>query len=135
MSTKNQYSGTVKDATTLAKKLVSTLRGGEVIALYGPLGSGKTTFTKALAKLLKFKGTVTSPTFTLMQTYKGKLASGQPLYIHHLDLYRLSGSREAILSGITEHWGQADSISLVEWADKAEDLIPKDAIRITFNSL
>jgi tRNA threonylcarbamoyladenosine biosynthesis protein TsaE len=90
---------------------------------------------KHLAKLLSYSGHVTSPTFTLLQTYKGKTSAGSPLYIHHLDLYRLESAEEALLSGIVEPWGEPNSVSLIEWADKETNLLPKNTIGITFTPL
>lgn len=127
---------TVENAESLAKTIASTITGGEVFALTGGLGAGKTTFAKHLAKALGYKGRVTSPTFILNQTYTGKNPSNNArLFIHHLDLYRLENADEVVQSGLTEHWGQPNSITIIEWADKAPKIIPKNAIAIHFQSL
>lgn len=124
---------TVKDTEYLANAIAKTITGGEVFALIGPLGSGKTTFTKHLAKALGYKGRVSSPTFVLLQTYPCKNPiNNQKLFIHHLDLYRVEDASEAVQSGITEQWGLPQSVTVVEWADKAPSLIPKNAITIYF---
>ncbi len=127
------FSTTVKNTEALAKTIAKTVTGGEVFALIGPLGAGKTTFTKHLAKALGYAGRVSSPTFVLLQTYPCKNPKNNgTLFIHHLDLYRIEDASEAIQSGITEQWGAANSVTIVEWADKAPSLIPKNAITIHF---
>jgi tRNA threonylcarbamoyladenosine biosynthesis protein TsaE len=131
-STKFTYQTTVASCQSLAKDIAKGITGGEVFALIGHLGAGKTTFVSFLAKALGAKEQVSSPTFVLMQTYKGKTTSIQPLYIHHLDLYRIDSPEEVIQSGLTEHWGDVNSITLIEWADKAPSLLPKNTITINF---
>ncbi|QQS22925.1 tRNA (adenosine(37)-N6)-threonylcarbamoyltransferase complex ATPase subunit type 1 TsaE [bacterium] len=128
--TRIKLSQAVKKADILAKKL----RGGEVLALSGNLGSGKTTFTKALAKGLGVAKTVTSPTFVIMQQYKTKLktASKQPVWLYHLDLYRANSFAEVEDLGLKELWGRPEVITVIEWSEKIEKYLPKQAIRLNF---
>lgn len=124
---------TVAETEKLAQTIAKSITGGEIFALIGPLGAGKTTFAKHLAKALGYVGRVSSPTFVLLQTYTGTNPKNKTrLFIHHLDLYRIENASEAVQSGITEQWGDPHSITLVEWADKAPSLIPKNAITIYF---
>ncbi len=133
---KKHIFSTVQQAQKLAKQLAKNIKGGEVFALIGPLGAGKTTFVQHFAKELGVKTKVTSPTFVLMQTYKAKKPKNfQPLVIHHLDLYRLQDSQEVLNSGLTEFWASPGSITLIEWADKARALLPKSTITINFYPL
>ena len=74
------------ETRTLARRLAAGLKGGDVVCLRGPLGSGKTRFVQGLAAGLGFKGRVTSPTFTLVREYQGK-----KLRLYHLDLFRVAG--------------------------------------------
>ncbi len=131
----NKIETTVAKTATLATKLAGKISGGEVFALIGPLGAGKTTFVQHLAKSLHYKGKVTSPTFVLMQTYAGKTNTKKPIFINHLDLYRLEKEIDIVHSGLTEQWGAPHTVTLIEWADKAPNLLPKNTTTIFFKTL
>jgi len=105
----------------LAKKLVA----GDVVALFGDLGSGKTTLVRGLVRGLGAgKSTrVTSPTFVLLNIYKGRL----PVY--HFDFYRLADAGSIYEIGCSEYFA-AGGISVVEWADRARELLPPETIKI-----
>lgn len=98
--------------------LASELRPGDVLALRGDLGAGKTHLTQGIAAGLGYAGAVTSPTFTLVHEYRG----GR-LPIFHFDFYRFDSAAEAEQIG---WWGylDEDGICIVEWADKFPELIP-----------
>ncbi len=100
---------------------------GAVLALEGDLGSGKTTFTQALALALGVRRPVTSPTFTLVCEYP--LPGGGRLV--HMDLYRLGGESDLDSLGFHEYL-QSGDIVCIEWPDRAGDEIPPDAIRMHF---
>lgn len=107
--------------------LSSRLRGGEVVALCGDLGAGKTHFAKGVvAGLGGDPQEVSSPTFTLVHEYRdGRL----PVY--HFDFYRLEAASE--LRGIGwEDYLREDGVLVVEWADRFLEELPKDAIRVRF---
>ena len=91
------------------------LKGGEIIALVGHLGSGKTTFIKGLAKGLGVKDTITSPTFVLMKIYKTKHKSIRKFV--HVDCYRVPGIELASI-GLTDYLNQPDTVVAIEWAEK-----------------
>ena len=103
----------------VAATLGRTLPRGCVIALHGTLGAGKTCFVKGLAAALGIQHPVTSPTFTIINEYKGRV----PLY--HIDLYRLSGSDEALALGL-EDYLFGDGVTAIEWPDRAADLLAGD---------
>jgi tRNA threonylcarbamoyladenosine biosynthesis protein TsaE len=111
---------------TLAARLASNVRPGDTILLDGPLGAGKTTFTRAFLRALTSDPTldVPSPTFTLVQTYD--TPKGQ---VFHYDLWRIDGP-----DALAElDWDTAlDAIALVEWPDRLQDQRPQDALTITF---
>ena len=109
----------------LGEKLAPKLDAGDVIVLNGDLGAGKTTFTKGLAKGLGVKQTIKSPTFTIIREYEG---GRLPLY--HMDVYRLeNGGAEDL--GLEEYF-DGDGVSVVEWAQFAEDELPPDYLSLSF---
>ncbi len=116
---------------TLAKEIAKKLKGGEIFALFGTLGAGKTTFVKAIGKELKIKNHITSPTFALLNCFPVKLKNKQIL-VYHLDLYRTAGFAEAKTLGLTEFWGQSHTITFIEWADKIKRHLPKKTKIIKF---
>lgn len=127
---------TVKQAKSLAKEVAKGLSGGEILGLVGPLGAGKTTFTQALAKELSVKAHPRSPTFILMQSFGALLPKGKrKVTLHHLDLYRLAGSKEISALGLEDFLGKPNSVTVIEWADKAKGLLPKKTVYIQFQSL
>lgn len=111
----------------IAEKLARTLRPGDMIALSGDLGSGKTTFTKGIGKGLGVKDSkrINSPTFVLIKEYSGKI----PLY--HLDLYRLDALKE-IENLAVEEYIYGTGVTVIEWAEKIECLLPKKRISVRF---
>lgn len=113
----------------LAQKLAGFLKKGNVLGLIGELGSGKTTFVKGIAKGLKIKeGNVVSPSFVLIREYQGSL----PLY--HFDLYRLNYVEEVELLGYEDYF-YGEGITCVEWAEKIENLLPTEYLKIKFDIL
>ena len=115
-----------KDTIAFAKKFAQTLKGNEIIALWGTLGMGKTVFAKAvIQELTGRKEEVPSPTFTLLQTYDTPLAE-----VFHFDFYRLKNPEEAYEIGIEDAF--KDGISLIEWPEKIGALLPRQAINIYF---
>ncbi len=126
----------LKNARTFARQVAEGLKGGEVLALIGPLGSGKTTFTKALGRRLGIKKNMPSPTFALMHFYKASLpktGSGKkPILLYHLDLYRTKSFAEADQLGLHEFWGKKDTVTVIEWADKIKRHLPKKTRIIEF---
>jgi tRNA threonylcarbamoyladenosine biosynthesis protein TsaE len=120
----NQFefkSNGTEETAQLAAKLAHQLKPGDVIALEGDLGAGKTTFTKGLAKGLDIKKTVNSPTFTIIKEYHGKL----PLY--HMDVYRVTDTLEDL--GFDEYF-EGDGVTVVEWAHLIEDQLPAERLTI-----
>lgn len=104
-------------------KLGRTLPPGSVVALSGPLGSGKTTFTKGIASAIGVEEIVTSPTFTLINEYAGTI----PLY--HIDTYRLEGIGEFQEIGGEELLYDM-GIAVIEWSDKIASLLPADHVKV-----
>jgi tRNA threonylcarbamoyladenosine biosynthesis protein TsaE len=103
---------------------------GQIVALHGDLGAGKTQFVKGLVAGLGSNAAVTSPTFTLIHEY-----SGGRLPVYHFDFYRLENRAAALRLGLEEYFS-GDGVSVVEWADRFPDLVPPEAqwIRFTMKS-
>ena len=120
---KKHFSKNPEETWKIAKEFSKTLSNSAVRALHGDLGAGKTCFIQGLAQGLGIKEPITSPTYTLIDEYTGKKN------LVHMDLYRLSNSLEAIGIGLEEYFNQ-DSIIAIEWAERAEDLLPKNIIHV-----
>ena len=131
----NYLAGLVLKNETATKRLAGGLAdiamAGDVICLYGDLGAGKTNFARAFIRsLTSEREVVPSPTFTLVQTYPMKRNSNM-VDIYHIDLYRIRDPVELIELGLQEAFQQG--ISLVEWPECAEDILPSDRLKIYFD--
>ena len=104
------------------------LTAGDVIALYGSLGAGKSALARALiSKLCPYEADIPSPTFTLVQTYD--MPDGTPLW--HLDLYRIESPNDAIELGIED--ALLDAVCLIEWPERLDALLPDGCLSIHIN--
>ncbi len=108
----------------LAEKLAAFLSAGSLITLSGQLGAGKTTFTQGLARGLGVERRVTSPTFTILKIYQGRL----PLY--HIDAYRLEGLDQDL--GFEEYIS-GEGVCVIEWSNFIADILPAECINIEFS--
>lgn len=132
---KRRYKITFAQMPQTALEIAHAVRGGEIFALIGPMGSGKTSFVKIVAKAFGIRQRVTSPTFTLLNSYtlpKTKKIGAQLRFLHHLDLYRTKNVNEILQLGVTDIWGQPDSVTFIEWADMMDKHLPKQTIYIYF---
>lgn len=111
------------DTARLAARLAPHLVAGDVIALAGDLGAGKTSFARGLLGALGHMGEVPSPTFTLVQVY-----DDLPTPVWHVDLYRLAIADDLVELGLAE--AMAGAIVLIEWADRAARLLPADRLEL-----
>jgi tRNA threonylcarbamoyladenosine biosynthesis protein TsaE len=118
---------TVEETQALAEQVGALVLPGDVFCLSGDLGAGKTTFTQGLARGLGITEPVSSPTFTIIKEYdEGRL----PLY--HMDIYRLGEQAAQENLGYDEYFF-GEGVSVVEWAEWLEDLLPEDRIMLTIS--
>ena len=121
-------SNSAEKTESFGRQFAGKVKRGDVLALAGELGSGKTQFVKGLAAALGATTSATSPTFTLIHEY-----SGGRLPIYHFDFFRVEDSASAERLGLDEYFF-GDGVSVVEWADKFSDLIPENALWISFET-
>ena len=107
--------------------LGENLRPGDVVCLNGDLGAGKTTLTKSIAKGLGIDDYVTSPTFTIVNEYYGKID------LYHIDTYRLDDMVDVDYLGFDEYF-YSDGVTIVEWAEKIRDALPEEYMEINIKS-
>ncbi len=120
-----------EETQQIAKDLAKDLSSG-VIALSGELGAGKTTFTQGFAEGLGIKDKIISPTFVLIRQHP---IPNTKQVLYHIDLYRLESEEEFKLLGLNEIVNNPDNIVLIEWAEKAKNLLPKNTIFIDFKTI
>jgi tRNA threonylcarbamoyladenosine biosynthesis protein TsaE len=119
-------SESAEETAAFGRERARAIRSGDVLALSGDLGSGKTQFVKGIVAGLGSDAVVTSPTFTLLHEY-----SGGRLPVYHFDFYRLEDRAAALRLGFDDYFF-GNGVSLIEWADRFPDLIPPDADWIIF---
>jgi tRNA threonylcarbamoyladenosine biosynthesis protein TsaE len=117
-----------EDTRAAGERLAHTLRPGDVVALTGDLGAGKTCFVQGLARALNATTWPTSPTFVLVNEYRADLP------IHHVDAYRIAAPTEMIDIGLPELI-DGDGVTVIEWADKVQPLLPDRTIHVTIEGV
>ncbi len=115
-------SKSVEDTEKFAEEFSKSLTGSEIIAMYGDLGAGKTSFTRGLAKGLEVEQTVTSPTFAIVNEYSGNY----PLY--HFDMYRIENWDDLESIGFFDYINTG--IIIIEWSENIEGALPSGVIRV-----
>ncbi|OGC78231.1 tRNA (adenosine(37)-N6)-threonylcarbamoyltransferase complex ATPase subunit type 1 TsaE [candidate division WWE3 bacterium RIFOXYD1_FULL_39_9] len=124
-----------EETKELATKLAKNIKPGMVLALYGDLGSGKTTFTRFLVEALGFTSKVQSPTFVIARRYTHDDGSGKTEIkeIRHLDFYRLQSKQELEVLDMEYFFDDKDVLTIVEWPEIAEEQLPADTIKLKFS--
>ncbi|MBQ6000697.1 MAG: tRNA (adenosine(37)-N6)-threonylcarbamoyltransferase complex ATPase subunit type 1 TsaE [Clostridia bacterium] len=117
----------VEETEAAGREFAAQLRPGDVVALRGGLGAGKTAFVRGIASLLAPEARVSSPTFALMHEYAGEM----PLY--HFDLYRIPDAEELWSIGFEEFLGR-EGVVLIEWSENAEGELPQNRITVTIEN-
>ena len=110
-------SSSATETIALGERLGRAAAAGDLVCLWGDLGAGKTQVAKGIARGLGIADTVTSPTFILMNEYRGRL----PLF--HVDLYRLADAADALAGGVVDD-RQSDGLTVVEWPERMGDVLP-----------
>ena len=108
----------------LGASLAKLLRRGDVVALFGSLGAGKTAFVRGLARGLGVKGSVSSPTFSIVNVYPGAPQ------LCHFDMYRVEGWDDLYTTGFFDYQ-QDDAVLAVEWSENIENALPEQALFVT----
>ena len=117
---------TEEETLQLGKEMAAGLKGGDVVLLHGGLGAGKSVFTRGIARGLGISGPVTSPTFTILKIYQGRM----PLY--HIDAYRLEGTVQDL--GFEELM-EDEGLTVIEWSEYVSWLIPEEYMKVTISLL
>lgn len=112
-----------EETKNLGKDVSKLVKPGDTLAFYGELGAGKTCFIQGISLGLEVKDYVTSPSFTIINEYQGKV----PIY--HFDLFRLDNAEEILELGYKEYFYGA-GLTVIEWAEKIEQLLPKEHLKI-----
>ncbi len=112
------------ETIAIGERLGKLLSPGNVIALYGDLGAGKTTLTRGIAAGIGLDADIHSPTFTLIHEHAGRI----PIY--HVDLYRLSSEQEVETLGLEEYI-YSDGVTIIEWGDRMKSMLPVERLDIT----
>jgi tRNA threonylcarbamoyladenosine biosynthesis protein TsaE len=116
------------ETESFGQQFAGTVKPGDVIALVGELGSGKTQFVKGLTAAIGATTAATSPTFTLLHEY-----SGGRVPVYHFDFFRVENRQDAARLGLDDYFF-GEGLSVVEWADRFPDLIPETARWISFET-
>ena len=111
------------ETISLGERIGKSLKPNDIVALIGDLGAGKTTLIQGMAKGLEVENWVTSPTFTLINEFKGRLD------LYHVDLYRINSIEEAMDIAIEEYFTRG-GVTVIEWAEKIKPLLPEETIEI-----
>lgn len=119
---------TVEETRKIGEQLGALVNPGDIICLIGDLGTGKTHLTKGIAKGLEVEEHITSPTFTIVNEYQGRLK------LYHFDVYRVNDPDEIAAIGFDEYIF-SDGVSIIEWANYIEELIPDNNLTIIIEKL
>ncbi len=121
-----------EETIELGKQFAARLKPGDVVALYGDLGAGKTEFVKGICYYFHVTEIVSSPTFTIINRYEGEDAAHHHVTLYHIDLYRIQSPKELEEIGLAECTEEEQAIKLIEWAEKANGTLPKRHYSVYF---
>ncbi len=129
---------TIKDLDKIASNLIlkaqkTKTKKATILAFYGDLGTGKTTITQAISKIMGVKEKIVSPTFVIMKKYQ--INNGKFRNLIHIDAYRIEKSIELIRLGWEEIILKQENLIIIEWPEKTQEIIPTDAIKINLSHI
>lgn len=124
---KQYISRSAVETKEIAASLSQEVTQGRIISLSGNLGAGKTVFVQGFAQGLGIKEKIISPTFVLIRQHKTPKAG---IILYHIDLYRIENSEDFKLIGLEEILSNPNNIILIEWAEKIDNLLPKNTLKI-----
>ena len=119
----------VQETEQLASEFAKELKRGDVVAFTGGMGAGKTAFVRGLAKGLGVSGEVSSPTYAIVNEYRGDPT------LYHFDMYRVSSVEDLFTTGYFDYLDQGDSILAVEWSENITESLPEETIFVDMESL
>ena len=119
----------ISDIDTAAKIFVEKFGDKKIFAFYGEMGAGKTTFIKAVCKSMGVTGTITSPTFSLVNEYK----TDNGMTIYHFDFYRIENIEEVYDFGYEDYF-YSDKMCFIEWPELVETLLPEDVVEVKISA-
>lgn len=122
------FSNSPMDTEKIGKNLAKTLKGNEIIALYGDLGVGKTAFTRGIADYFGLKNQVSSPTFAIVNEY-----TTDKFNLYHFDMYRITSFEDLESTGFFDYMG--NNVLIIEWSENIENYLLKDIIKVTINKI
>ena len=120
-----------EETIAFARSFAGRLRRGDVVTLFGDLGSGKTQFVKGVCQAFKTRTHATSPSFVILNRYNGTDERKSELLLYHFDLYRIKSLAEIYDLGY-EEFLQSDGVCLIEWAEMLGELLPKQRYDVRF---
>lgn len=124
LENKQYISESPEETKEIAEEIAAELEPGDVLCMYGDLGAGKTAFVQGLAKGLGIKGHITSPTFTIVNEYYGRLT------LYHFDVYRVADPDEMYEIGY-EEYVYGDGVSVIEWPQLIDEILPDKRYSVT----
>ena len=127
MFTSRYLTASPRETESVARDFAGRLKPGDVVALFGAMGAGKTRFVRGMAAGLGCTGEVSSPTFAIVHEYDGDI----PLY--HFDMYRISTWEDLYQTGFFDYLQAGNGVLAVEWSENIENALPDNAIRVTIS--
>jgi tRNA threonylcarbamoyladenosine biosynthesis protein TsaE len=126
-----QWTAELSDLPQVAEAIIAhaLVNNSKCIALHGEMGAGKTTFTAALCKALGVQEQTSSPTFSIVNEYAGKV-NGRAITVAHMDWYRLRHEDDVYANGLDEYFKQANVFCIVEWPEMAEEVLAEGVLHV-----